>query len=35
VDNIEMYLGEIGWVGIDWIGLVQGKENWRALVKGT
>jgi hypothetical protein len=29
VDNIKMNLGEIGWDGIDWIGLAQDREKWR------
>jgi hypothetical protein len=32
VDNIKMDLGEIGCGGMDWIGLVQGRYQWRALV---
>jgi hypothetical protein len=32
VDNIKMGLGEIGWGGVDWIGLVQDRDKWRALV---
>jgi hypothetical protein len=31
-DNIEMYRGEIGWCGVDWIGLAQDTDRWRALV---
>jgi hypothetical protein len=27
-----MDLGEIGWDGMDWIDLVQDKDQWRALV---
>jgi hypothetical protein len=27
-----MDLGEIGWGGMDWIGLAQGRDQWRALV---
>jgi hypothetical protein len=27
-----MYLGEIGRGGMDWIGLVQDRDQWRALV---
>jgi hypothetical protein len=26
VDNIDMNLGEMGWVGIDWIGLAQNRD---------
>jgi hypothetical protein len=31
-DNIKMDLGEVGWRGMDWINLVQGRDRWRALV---
>jgi hypothetical protein len=26
------YLIEIGWGGMDWIDLAQGRDQWRALV---
>jgi hypothetical protein len=29
VDNIEMDLLEIGWGGVDWIGLAQDRDKWR------
>jgi hypothetical protein len=32
VDNIRIDLGEVGWFGVDWIGLVEGRYKWRALV---
>jgi hypothetical protein len=32
VDNIKRDLREIGWDGIDWIELVQDRDQWRALV---
>jgi hypothetical protein len=32
VDNIKIDLREIGWNGIDWIDLVQDRDQWRALV---
>jgi hypothetical protein len=32
VDNIRMDLGEMGWGGVDWIGLAQDRNRWRALV---
>jgi hypothetical protein len=32
VDNIKMNLGEMGWDGMDWIGLDQDRDLWRALV---
>jgi hypothetical protein len=34
VDNIKMDLGEIGWGGVDWIGLAQDRDKWRAVVNG-
>jgi hypothetical protein len=27
-----MYLGEIGWGGMDWIDLAQERDQWRAVV---
>jgi hypothetical protein len=27
-----MDLGEMGWGGVDWIGLAQDRDRWRALV---
>jgi hypothetical protein len=32
VNNNEMDLRKIGWGGVDWIGLVQDMEQWRAVV---
>jgi hypothetical protein len=32
VDNIRMDLGEVGWRDVDWIGLAQERNTWRALV---
>jgi hypothetical protein len=32
MNNIKMYLGEIGWCGMDWIDLAQNRDQWRALV---
>jgi hypothetical protein len=32
VDNIRMDLGEVGWGDVDWIGLAQDRNRWRALV---
>jgi hypothetical protein len=34
-DNIRMDLGEIGWGGVDWIGLAQDRDKWRALVNSV
>jgi hypothetical protein len=31
-DNIRMDLGETEWGGMDWIDLVQVKDQWRTLV---
>jgi hypothetical protein len=33
VENIKIYLREIGWDGMDWIDLAQDRDQWRALVK--
>jgi hypothetical protein len=35
VDNIKMDLGEIGWGGVDWIGLAQYRDKWRVLVNAV
>jgi hypothetical protein len=35
VDNIKMDLGEIGWGSVDWIGLAQDRDKWRALVNAV
>jgi hypothetical protein len=32
VDNIKMDLIEIGWDGVDWMDMVQDRDQWRALV---
>jgi hypothetical protein len=32
LDNIKMDLLEIVWDGVDWIGLTQDRDRWRALV---
>jgi hypothetical protein len=32
LDNIRMDLVEMGWDDVDWIGLAQDKDTWRALV---
>jgi hypothetical protein len=28
VDNIKMDLVELGWGGVDWIGLAQDRDKW-------
>jgi hypothetical protein len=35
VDNIKMDLVEIGWGGVDWIGLTQDSDKWRALANSV
>jgi hypothetical protein len=35
VDNIKMDLGEVGWGDVDWIGLAQVRNRWRALVNSV
>jgi hypothetical protein len=35
VDNIRMDLGEMGWGDVDWIGLAQDRNRWRALVNSV
>jgi hypothetical protein len=35
VYNIKMDLLEIGWGGVDWIGLAHDRDKWRALVNAV
>jgi hypothetical protein len=35
VNNITMDLGEVGWGDVDWIGLAQDRNRWRALVNSV
>jgi hypothetical protein len=35
VDNINLDHGEVGWVHVDWIGLAQDRNRWRALVNSV
>jgi hypothetical protein len=35
VDNIRMDLGEVGSGDVDWIGLAQDRNRWRALVNSV
>jgi hypothetical protein len=34
-DNIKIDLLEIGWGGVDWTGLAQDRDKWRALVNAV
>jgi hypothetical protein len=35
VDNIRMDLGDVGWGDVDWIGLANDRNRWRALVNSV
>jgi hypothetical protein len=35
VDNIRMNLGEVGWGDVNWIGLAQDRNRWRALANSV
>jgi hypothetical protein len=35
VDNIKMDLVEVGWGDVDWIGLAQDRDRWRALANSV
>jgi hypothetical protein len=35
VDNIRMDLVEVGWSDVDWIGLAQDRDRWRALANSV
>jgi hypothetical protein len=35
VDKIRLYLGEVGWGDVDWIGLSKDKNRWRAVVNSV
>jgi hypothetical protein len=35
VDNIRIDLGEVGWGDVDWIGLAEVRNRWRALVNSV
>jgi hypothetical protein len=35
VDYIKRDLGDIEWGGVDWIGLAQDRNKWRALVNAV
>jgi hypothetical protein len=35
LDNIRMYLVEVGWGDVDWIGLAEDRDRWRVLVNSV
>jgi hypothetical protein len=35
MDNIKMDLVEIGWIGVDWIGMAQDRDKKIALVNAV
>jgi hypothetical protein len=35
LDNIRMNLVEVGWGDVDWIGLAQDRDRWRAVVNSV
>jgi hypothetical protein len=35
LDSIRMDLVEVGWGDVDWIGLAQGRDRWRAFVNSV
>jgi hypothetical protein len=35
VDTTRMDLGEVGWGDVDWIGLTQDRNRWRAVVNSV
>jgi hypothetical protein len=35
VDNIRMDLVDVGWGDVDWIGVAQDRDRWRALVNAV
>jgi hypothetical protein len=35
VDSIKIDLLRIGWDGVDWIGLTQDRDKWRAPVNAV
>jgi hypothetical protein len=35
MDNIRMDLGEVEWGVVEWIGVTQDRNRWRALVNAV
>jgi hypothetical protein len=35
VDNIRMDVGDVGWGDVDWIGLAEDRNRWRAVVNSV
>jgi hypothetical protein len=35
VDNVKMNLLDISWGGVDWIGLAEDRDKWRAFVNAV
>jgi hypothetical protein len=35
VDNIRRDLVEVEWVDVDWIGMAQDRDRWRALLNSV
>jgi hypothetical protein len=35
VDSIRVDLGGVGWGDVDWIGLAQDRNSWRAIVNSV
>jgi hypothetical protein len=35
VNNIRMDLWEVGWGDVDWIGLAQDRNRWRAVANSV
>jgi hypothetical protein len=35
VDNIMMDLVDVGWGDVDWVGVAQDRDRWRALLNSV